>query len=175
MQNHRKWYRIIYWRNEGIVMEKAKEVLYIIGQALWFVLQKIWEGIKICGGWIYKSVSEWLSTINFPTAMKIFSDINANRALFIAIAAYIIFMNVWAFSLFGKDKGSAKRKQRRTSEAKLLKICFFGGAAGGLIGMNVFHHKTKHKRFSVGVTIMFIIQLILYSFVLGFMGFWAFF
>lgn len=157
------------------IMEKVQEILYIIGQALWYAFGEIWKGMKFLGAWIYQGVLDWLSTVNFPTMMKIFSDVNANRALFIAIAAYIIFMNVWAFSQFGKDKGSAKRKQRRVSEAKLLKICFFGGAAGGLAGMNVFHHKTKHKRFTVGVTVMFIIQLILYSFLLGFMGFWAFF
>lgn len=156
-------------------METAKEILYIIGQSLWFALQEIWKGIKILGGWIYQGISDWLSTVNFPTVMKIFGDVNANRALFIAIAVYIVFMNVWAFSQFGKDKSSAKRKQRRISESKLLKICFFGGAAGGLIGMNAFHHKTKHKGFTVGITLMFIIQLVLFSFALGFMGFWAFF
>ncbi len=156
-------------------METVKEILYIIGQALLFALEKLWEGIKFLGGWIYKGVSEWLSNVNWPTFMKIFSDVAANRALFIAIAAYIVFMNVWALSQFKKDKKNAKRKARRVSESKLLKICFFGGAAGGLIGINVFHHKTKHKRFTVGVTIMFIIQLLLWSFVLGFLGFWAFF
>lgn len=156
-------------------METVKEILYIIGQAFLFALQKIWEGMKLLGGWIYKGISDWLSTVNLPTVMKIFGDVNANRALFVAVVAYIVFMNVWAFSLFGRDKGKAKRKQRRVSEAKLLKICFFGGAAGGLIGMNVFHHKTKHKKFTVGVTILFVIQLVLWSFALGFLGFWAFF
>ncbi len=156
-------------------METFKEIMYIIGQALLFALGKLWEGIKLLGEWIYKGLSNWLSTVNWPTVMKIFSDVTANRALFIAIAAYIVFMNVWAFSQFNKDKKNAKRKARRVSESKLLKICFFGGAAGGLIGMNAFHHKTKHKKFTVGVTIMFIIQLLLWSFALGFLGFWAFF
>lgn len=156
-------------------METAKEILYIIGQALLFVLQQLWAGLKIFGEWLYKWLTNWVSSINFPTVMKLFGDVKANRTLFIALAAYIIFMNVWAFRLFGKDKGSAKRKQRRISESKLLKVCFFGGAAGGLIGMNIFHHKTLHKKFTIGVTLMFIVQLILYSFVLGFLGFWAFF
>jgi uncharacterized membrane protein YsdA (DUF1294 family) len=156
-------------------MDKVMEVLYIIGQALLFILQEAWKWLKIFGEWLFKWLSDWLSTINFPTVMKLFSDVRANRTLFIALAAYIVFMNVWAFSLFARDKHSAKRKQRRISESKLMKVCFFGGAAGGLIGMNVFRHKTLHKKFTVGVMLMFIVQLILYSFILGFLGFWAFF
>ena len=49
-------------------------------------------------------------------------------------------MNIWAFALFGADKSNAKRKQRRIKESKLMKVCFFGGATGGIIGMNVFRH-----------------------------------
>lgn len=156
-------------------MDTLKEILYIIGQALLFVLNEIWEGIKLLGEMLYKWLSDWISTINLPTAMKIFGDVNANRALFTAIVAYIIFINIRALLLFKKDKGSAQRKQRRVSEARLMKLCFLGGATGGLIGMNVFHHKTKKKKFTVVVTMLFIIQLILYSFALGFLGFWAFF
>lgn len=156
-------------------MDTLKEILYIIGQALLFALQKIWEGIKFLGEMLYKWLSDWVSTVNLPTVMKVFGDVNANRALFAAILAYIIFINVRAMLLFKKDKGNAQRRQRRVSEGRLMKLCFLGGAAGGLIGMSAFHHKTKKKKFTVVVTILFIIQLILYSFALGFLGFWAFF
>ena len=130
-------------------MDTVKEVLYIIGQALLFVLQEIWEGLKLLGEWIYKWLSEWFSTLHLPTAMKIFGDVNANRALFIAIAAYILFINIRALTLFKKDKQSAKRRQRRVSESKLMKTCLLGGAAGGLIGMNMFRHKTKKVYFHI--------------------------
>lgn len=156
-------------------MDTIKEILYIIGQALLFTLEQIWIGIKMLGDWLYKWLSDWVSRANFPTVMKIFGDVTANRALFIAIAAYIIFINARAVLLFKKDKTSAKRKQRRVSESKLIKTCLLGGATGGLIGMNVFHHKTKKKQFTVIVTLLFVIQLVLYSFALGFLGFWAFF
>ncbi len=155
-------------------METAEKILYMIGQALLFVLEQIWAGLKIFGAWLYKCLADWIRSITLPTTMKLFGDINANRTLFIALAVYILFMNIWAFRLFAKDKSSAKRKTRRVSEAKLMRVCFFGGATGGLIGMNVFHHKTLKKKFTVGITLMFIVQLVLYSFVLGFLGFWAF-
>ena len=62
-----------------------------------------------------------------------------------------------------------------TANKYLMKVCFFGGATGGIIGMNVFRHKTLKKKFSVGIPILFVLQLILNSFILGFLGFWTFF
>ena len=56
-----------------------------------------------------------------------------------------------------------------------IKGGFFGGATGGIIGMNVFRHKTLKKKFSVGIPSLFVLQLILNSFILGFLGFWTFF
>ena len=41
--------------------------------------------------------------------------------------------------------------------------------------MHVFRHKTLKPKFSVIVPILFVIQLVLHSFILGFLGFWAFF
>ncbi len=49
----------------------------------------------------------------------------------------------------------------------------FGGATGGIIGMNVFRHKTL-KKISVGIPILFVLQLILNSFILGFWDFGRF-
>ena len=80
-------------------------------------------------------------------------------------------MNIWAFALFGADKSNAKRKQRRIKESKLMKVCFFGGATGGIIGMNVFRHKTLKKKFSVGIPILFVLQLI---FNISYSDFWDF-
>ncbi|MBQ9785290.1 MAG: DUF1294 domain-containing protein [Clostridia bacterium] len=52
-----------------------------------------------------------------------------------------------ALILYGADKRKAKRKRFRTPESVLLCIGFFGGAVGALIGMNLFHHKTRHWYF----------------------------
>ena len=78
--------------------------------------------------------------------------------------------------MFGIDKKRSKsRKKYRVPEKKLLSLCFFGGAGGGVLGMQIFRHKTQHKKFTILVPLMFVIQLILYSVLLGFLGFWAFF
>ena len=52
-----------------------------------------------------------------------------------------------AFFAYGIDKRRAKRRKWRTPEAVLLGLGFFGGAAGALLGMTAFHHKTRHWYF----------------------------
>ncbi|MBQ9806964.1 MAG: DUF1294 domain-containing protein [Clostridia bacterium] len=52
-----------------------------------------------------------------------------------------------AFFAYGRDKRKAKKKAWRTPEAVLLGLGFFGGAAGALLGMSLFRHKTKHILF----------------------------
>ncbi|MCI8520400.1 MAG: DUF1294 domain-containing protein [Clostridia bacterium] len=150
---------------------EAKEVLQQIGQYLYMA------GIAIKDGavWLWKVISAWYATLPLPTAIKLFSNDMANRYLFFGISVFLLIMNIWAFALFGSDKSKAKRKQRRVREGKLFRICFFGGAVGGMIGMHVFNHKTQKKRFSVGIPILFVLQLIIDSFVLGFLAFWTFF
>ena len=65
---------------------------------------------------------------------------------------YFIFlagMSVIALILYGVDKHRAKARAWRIPEAVLLGFGLFGGAFGALIGMNAFHHKTKHWYFWV--------------------------
>jgi len=51
--------------------------------------------------------------------------------------------------LFGYDKFQAKNDGWRVSEKVLLSLGVFGGAIGGLIGMEIFHHKTRKNYFWV--------------------------
>ena len=114
--------------------------------------------ITSIGTWLgeaWAAVCGWFNSIQFPNALKLFSNATVNR--------------------FGADKASAKKQGTRVSEKKLFRVCFWGGAIGGMIGMYLFRHKTLKKKFSVGVPILFLIQLLLDSFILGFLGFWTFF
>ncbi len=53
------------------------------------------------------------------------------------------------FILYGADKRRARRGDRRIPEATLLGTGVFFGAAGAVLGMNVFRHKTRHWYFWV--------------------------
>lgn len=147
------------------------EILQTAGQYLYMGIAALWSGIQ----WLWALICEQVSKLPVPNALKLFGNDTVNRYLFFGIVIYLIVMNVWALTLFGADKSKAKRKQNRIRESKLFRVCFWGGAIGGIIGMNAFRHKTLKKKFSVGVPILFVIQLILDSFILGFLGFWTFF
>ncbi|MDO5399229.1 MAG: DUF1294 domain-containing protein [bacterium] len=164
----------------------AEDILSALGEAagtagqylkqfsawLWGLLQEFFSRAAI-------GISSWLSSLTLPmapTILKIFSNKTINAAVFFIVLLYIIFINIYAFILYGSDKKKSQtRKARRISEKSLLKACMLGGAAGGLIGMQVFRHKTLHKKFTILVPLMFAVQLILDSVILGFLGFWAFF
>jgi len=79
----------------------------------------------------------------------------------IGIAAVLAAVNLAAFVMMGIDKRRAVRGRWRIPERTLLTVCALFGAAGGLMGMRLFRHKTQKARFRFGVPVMLIIQLAL--------------
>ena len=150
----------------------AGQYLKQFGLWLWGLMQEFFS-------WATLAFSSWISSLTLPmmpTILKIFSNKTINAAVFFVVLLYIVFINIYAFILYGTDKKKAQtRKARRISEKSLLKACMLGGAAGALLGMLVFRHKTQHKKFIILVPVMFAVQLVLDSVILGFLGFWAFF
>ena len=63
--------------------------------------------------------------------------------LYIYLAA-VFALSAAAFIAYGADKSKARRGAWRIPEKVLLGLSFFGGAAGGLCGMLLFRHKTRH-------------------------------
>ncbi len=78
----------------------------------------------------------------------------------IVLAAFVV-MNIIAFSAMAIDKSLAKKKKRRIPEKTLFMwtICF--GGIGGVLGMQVCRHKTKHWYFAVFFPIIMVVQLVL--------------
>ena len=74
------------------------------------------------------------------------------------IIGILVLTNLAAFLLMGIDKRRAVRDVWRIPEKTLLTACGLFAAAGGLIGMHVFHHKTRKMKFSVGVPVMLVVQ-----------------
>ncbi|MBS4881614.1 MAG: DUF1294 domain-containing protein [Peptoniphilus harei] len=58
----------------------------------------------------------------------------------------IIFLNLINFILYGIDKYKAKHNLWRISEKTLLTLSALAGV-GGILGMEIFHHKTREKKF----------------------------
>ena len=66
--------------------------------------------------------------------------------LYIYLAA-VFALSAAAFIAYGADKSKARRGAWRIPEKVLLGLSFFGGAAGGLCGVLLFRHKTRHWYF----------------------------
>ena len=67
---------------------------------------------------------------------------------------WLMLANLTLFILMGVDKAAARRARRRIPESALLGLAVIGGGAGGLIGMLLFHHKTRKPAFSVGIPVI---------------------
>lgn len=74
---------------------------------------------------------------------------------------YLITINALAFLLMLIDKQKARKRKWRISEATLLWSAALGGSVGALAGMYCFRHKTRHRKFTVGVPLILTVQLLL--------------
>lgn len=75
--------------------------------------------------------------------------------------AIFITLNVLAYVIMHKDKHNARNGKRRISEASLLTVAAIGGSVGMLISMYVLHHKTRKLKFTLGVPVILILQVLL--------------
>ena len=83
---------------------------------------------------------------------------------------YLLTVNAAAFLLMLLDKQKAIHHRWRIPEAALLGSVALGGSIGALLGMYFFRHKTKHKKFTLGVPAILIAQLCLALFLRQRMG-----
>ncbi len=72
---------------------------------------------------------------------------------------YLIMINVITFALYGLDKWRAMTRQWRVREKKLIILALIGGSIGAMIGMTVFHHKTRKWYFRLGIPLILGIQV----------------
>lgn len=72
---------------------------------------------------------------------------------------YLAAVNLTAFYIYGADKKRAIRNQWRISEKALLMLAVIGGSPGALLGMKVFHHKTKKPKFYLGIPVILVLEV----------------
>ena len=75
---------------------------------------------------------------------------------------YLILINIVTFISMYIDKQKAIKNKWRTRESTLIILSVMGGSIGMLMGMNTFRHKTKHKKFTIGVPAILITEIILF-------------
>lgn len=74
---------------------------------------------------------------------------------------YLGAVNAVAFILPAVDKRRAKKDRWRIRESTLFLVAAMGGSVMMYISMRLFHHKTQHKRFMIGIPIIFVLQVAL--------------
>ena len=79
----------------------------------------------------------------------------------LAVISYVAIVSLILCVYMYIDKERAKKKEWRISEKTLLTLGFFGGAIGGVLGMYLFRHKTKHNKFAFGFPLLAAIHLFL--------------
>ncbi len=67
----------------------------------------------------------------------------------IIVAVLVLALNGFTFVMFGLDKWQAGRSGRRVPERILILCAALGSWLGGLVGMNLFRHKTAKPTFKL--------------------------
>lgn len=77
------------------------------------------------------------------------------------IILYAVAVNVVSFIVMGVDKRKAIKRAWRIPESTLFVLAIIGGSIGSVIGMHLFHHKTRHWYFLYGMPVILALQIIL--------------
>lgn len=77
------------------------------------------------------------------------------------IMIYLLVVNIIGFGIMGIDKFKAKKGLWRIPESTLFLMAIIGGSIGSILGMYLFHHKTRHWSFVYGMPAILIIQLLI--------------
>lgn len=71
-----------------------------------------------------------------------------------AAVIYLVLISAYAVFITVSDKKRAKARERRISERHLMLTGLFGGAGAMYLTMKRIRHKTKHKKFMVGLPLI---------------------
>lgn len=78
------------------------------------------------------------------------------------IVIYLLVINVIGFLAMGFDKWKAKKGRWRIPENTLFMFTILGGGIGTIAGIYVFRHKTKKLKFTVGMPVILVLEILLF-------------
>ena len=77
------------------------------------------------------------------------------------LGLWVLALSVIAFAAMGVDKRRARLDRWRIRESTFFILALVGGSPGAVLGMRVFHHKTRHWYFKFGLPAILIAQIVL--------------
>lgn len=90
---------------------------------------------------------------------------------YVVAAVYLVLINIVSACLTVWDKRRAQKNEWRVRENTLLLVAALGGSPAMYGVMKKIRHKTKHKKFMIGLPVIFFLQVALGVWA-GLMGFW---
>ena len=93
-----------------------------------------------------KGFKLWLLTLPIITFKNIFT--------------YLLIINLLGFLAMYIDKKKAEKGRWRISEHALFMFTWLGGGIGTIAGMYKFRHKTQKKKFTIGMPIILVLEVI---------------
>jgi len=84
----------------------------------------------------------------------------------INIIIYLLIINLIGILIMCIDKRKAIKGSWRMSEKSLIFIAILGGSIGTIIGMYWFRHKTKKLRFTIGIPIILVTEIVVITYLL---------
>ena len=83
---------------------------------------------------------------------------NVTPTVYMIAELVLLALNLFSFALMGWDKRCARKGYWRVPEKRLFIAAGCFGALGGLLGMYVYRHKTKHWYFRIFFPVMLAAQ-----------------
>lgn len=81
------------------------------------------------------------------------------KILLFALLIYLLIISLTGFILPAVDKYKAQHNKWRIPEKTLFIVSALGGSVAMYISMQLFRHKTKHKRFMIGIPLIIVAQI----------------
>ena len=76
------------------------------------------------------------------------------------ILLYLAMINIIGFFMMWSDKRKAKKGKWRIPEQTLFIVTALGGGIGTIAGMYTFRHKTQKLKFTVGLPVLVILEIV---------------
>ena len=111
-------------------------------------------------------LSYWIETHYFKVSA--FSA----KTLLLLLAVHFIFINLWTFIAYGRDKKAARNGQWRIPEKDLHWLELLGGWSGAFLGQKIWHHKTRKQSYQTIFWLVPIVQIGFIVIVLQYLGVW---
>lgn len=80
---------------------------------------------------------------------------------------YVLIINLYGVLLMYSDKKKSIKNKWRVPESNLFFVASVFGSLGIFLGMHIFRHKTKHKKFVFLIPLICLVQIyVLFKFII---------